>query len=77
MAMTATRAAHVLLSTVVERCRRANGVSEALTRYGIAFYGAPISIYGLDNTIIDQDTKENRQRKVGKKRMGKGDLEPK
>ena len=45
-----------------------------MTRYGGAYYGAPISIYGLDNAVIDNETKESKQRKVGKKRMGKNDV---
>jgi len=45
-----------------------------LTRYDVAYYDAPISIYDLDNAVIDNETKESKQRKVGKKRMGKNDV---
>ena len=40
-----------------------------MTRYGVAYYGAPISIYGLDASVIDNDTKGSKQRKAKKNRM--------
>jgi len=46
-----------------------------LTRYGTAFYGAPISIYGLDEARPDQRTKEGSERRARKKRMGKEDIQ--
>jgi len=44
-----------------------------LTRYGTAYYGAPISIYGLDEARVDNQTKEGSERKPKKNRMNKED----
>ena len=46
-----------------------------MTKYGTAYYGSPISIYGLDNAVPKIEVVNRKERKVGKTRMGKADLD--
>jgi len=45
-----------------------------MTRYGVAYFGSPISVYGLDDVRLDTEVLQGKKRKTRKNRMGKSDV---